>query len=838
MSDGIIKKIQLPNGNIYDIQSKPVIDLGNIDPSEYEDDREVFLNTLLQDGAYRFVWEDGDDYEYYVVVESMLENGYVYQKYWSSEEGSSVINHSTLIVEDGEVVDRSEENYMTLTDASIMFAVKNHAHYESKNAAMSVLDWCDSNALTFDNSKPFILYTDTLNSKNWIIERYATVRQPNYRFIKVYDMSDASHFYIRSGSLVGNSTVWGSWKEYPSNGVTDVLVNNGSVANNGIASISISDVGLSNDYSDLDNLPTIPSKTSDLTNDSGFITGYTETDPTVPAWAKASAKPSYNFSEIGSTPTTISGYGLTDAYTKTEVDNLFLALPEPMIFKGSLGTGGTITTLPTAAATNEGFVYKVITDGTYASQAAKVGDTFISDGSAWVLIPSGDEPSGTVTSVGVSNATNGGLSVSGTPVTSSGTITIGHSNVLTSEQTTSGIYPIKIDKNGHISEYGNAVTIPANTSDLVNNSGFITSPNVVYCTCDTAAGTVAKEATIVSGTLTSLTAGDQAIVKFVNTNTATNPTLNIAGTGAKAIKRYGTTAVGTTNATSWTAGTTFICVYDGTNWALVSWINTAYSEISEANITSSSSSSTGLVSGRRVKKAVETFAPVTSVNGQTGAVTIGSDVFYAEYNVTSFQDVKNAYDAGKTIITFDSRSGTTFYYPLCAYADTGGTEGFAFEKIDADCYYTRLILLDTDVWSTIDGYLPYNNLDGTPINLSEFNNDSGFITSASVPTKISDLTNDSGLMAFNDLVIEEYTKAYSNIAGGGNFSWDESVSKSGYYPVGVVGFNAARAGLCCEFAFITDVVVGSCTIRMHAKNTTSSSIQANTAKIYVLWIKV
>lgn len=46
----------------------------------------------------------------------------------------------------------------------------------------------------------------------------------------------------------------------------------------------------------------IPSKTSDLTNDSGFIT--TETDPTVPAWAKASTKPSYTASEVGAVPTT------------------------------------------------------------------------------------------------------------------------------------------------------------------------------------------------------------------------------------------------------------------------------------------------------------------------------------------------------------------------------------------------------------------------------------------------------------------------------------------------------------------------------------------------------
>ena len=39
---------------------------------------------------------------------------------------------------------------------------------------------------------------------------------------------------------------------------------------------------------------------SDITND-------------VPAWARATNKPSYNFSEIGSKPTTIAGYGITDA---------------------------------------------------------------------------------------------------------------------------------------------------------------------------------------------------------------------------------------------------------------------------------------------------------------------------------------------------------------------------------------------------------------------------------------------------------------------------------------------------------------------------------------------
>lgn len=52
----------------------------------------------------------------------------------------------------------------------------------------------------------------------------------------------------------------------------------------------------------------VPTKTSDLTNDSGFITGSQvpshETDPTVPSWAKASSKPSYTASEVGALPDT------------------------------------------------------------------------------------------------------------------------------------------------------------------------------------------------------------------------------------------------------------------------------------------------------------------------------------------------------------------------------------------------------------------------------------------------------------------------------------------------------------------------------------------------------
>ena len=52
-------------------------------------------------------------------------------------------------------------------------------------------------------------------------------------------------------------------------------------------------------YAKKTDLPTVPTKVSELQNDSGYITDYTETDPTVPSWAKAENKPTYSKSDVG-----------------------------------------------------------------------------------------------------------------------------------------------------------------------------------------------------------------------------------------------------------------------------------------------------------------------------------------------------------------------------------------------------------------------------------------------------------------------------------------------------------------------------------------------------------
>lgn len=173
-----------------------------------------------------------------------------------------------------------------------------------------------------------------------------------------------------------------------------------------------------------------------------------------------------------STVTENSTNVVTSGAVWTALDNL----PEPMLFKGTAtitksGSTYTVTVTNPSSISNvkEGFTYK-IDSAPDSDENFKVGDTLIAvtsnpgsnplDTTKWSLIPSGDEPSGTVTSVDIANdSDNGGLTVSGSPIISSGTITIGHTNKITAGYAgaagnTSGaeisMPNIQYDANGHI----------------------------------------------------------------------------------------------------------------------------------------------------------------------------------------------------------------------------------------------------------------------------------------------------------------------------------------------------------------------------------------------------
>lgn len=88
----------------------------------------------------------------------------------------------------------------------------------------------------------------------------------------------------------------------------------------------VAGTGLGGTYSNGTMTLTGPTKVSDLTNDSGYITTYTETDPTVPAWAKQSTKPSYTATEVGALPddtfipTNVSDLVNDEGYISSETD--------------------------------------------------------------------------------------------------------------------------------------------------------------------------------------------------------------------------------------------------------------------------------------------------------------------------------------------------------------------------------------------------------------------------------------------------------------------------------------------------------------------------------------
>ena len=90
--------------------------------------------------------------------------------------------------------------------------------------------------------------------------------------------------------------------------------------------------------------------------------------------------------------------------------------------------------------------------------------------------------------------------------------------------------------------------------------------SALYGTCSTASDTVAKVVTL--SDFNKLITGVTIHVKFTNSNTATNPTLNVNSTGAKSIYKYGTTVPGTTELTSWPTGAVVSFTYDGSAWIM------------------------------------------------------------------------------------------------------------------------------------------------------------------------------------------------------------------------------------------------------------------------------
>lgn len=320
-------------------------------------------------------------------------------------------------------------------------------------------------------------------------------------------------------------------------------------------------------------------------------------------------------------------------------------------------------------------------------------------------------------------------------------------------------------------------TVPTKTSDLTNDSDFQTGAQVgnaisaeaglmvPYGYCTTAAATVAKVVTV-SPAVTELTTGLTIAVKMQYANTGSNPTLNVNGLGAKAIKRYGTTAAGTSAASNWNANSIVILTYDGTYWMLADWNNTTYSGMTDAEYQAGTSTTNRLITPARLKAAIELHAPVQSVNGATGDVTVNVP--------TKTSDLTN--DSGfltsAPVTSVNGQTGAVTINVPTKTSDLTNDSGYITSApVQSVNGQTGAVNLDaTDV-----GALPDTTV--IPSKTSQLTNDSGFLTSApvtsvnnktgavsltasdvgalpsstAIPSATSDLTNDSGFITAADV---------------------------------------------------------------------------------------
>lgn len=125
-------------------------------------------------------------------------------------------------------------------------------------------------------------------------------------------------------------------------------------------------------------------------------------------------------------------------------------------------------------------------------------------------------------------------------------------------------------------------------ADINGNMDTLDGAFARFAVCSTAAATAAKTATI-SGF--KLFTGAVAYIKFSVKNTAANPTLNISGTGAKAIQYQGAAI----SSSYLNANRTYAFVYDGSVYQLIGDINTDTKYSVFTGATTSAAGKIGLV---------------------------------------------------------------------------------------------------------------------------------------------------------------------------------------------------------------------------------------------------
>lgn len=324
--------------------------------------------------------------------------------------------------------------------------------------------------------------------------------------------------------------------------------------------------------------------------------------------------------------------------------------------------------------------------------------------------------------------------------------------------------------------------------------------NIWYGTCSTSASSSPKSITTASGDF-SLTNGSMLVVKFSNTNSLSSASLQVDGGTAKAVYQLD----GTSNiANRWGGGEVVMFAYDGTKFILLDQTTASTTQygITKLNNTTSSTSTSEAATANAVKAAYD-HGGVQSVNGSTGAVSLsihnvpsggtsgqvlskasgtdydlawstpssgsvtdvevdGTSVVtggVAEIDLTGKSDVGHTHtksaitDFPTTVSSFTNDAGyITGYTETDPVFLASAAHGISSSDISSwngksDFSGSYNDLTDKPTIPTVNNATLTIQKNGSTVKTFTANASSNVTANITVPTKVSDLTNDSGFIS-------------------------------------------------------------------------------------------
>lgn len=220
--------------------------------------------------------------------------------------------------------------------------------------------------------------------------------------------------------------------------------------------------------------------------------------------------------------------------------------------------------------------------------------------------------------------------------------------------------------------YSTATTSAAGLMSATDKTK-LEATNIAYGTCATAAATAAKVVTLSGNTNWKLVPGSTVTVKFTYTNTASNPTLNVAGTGAKPI--WVNTAVITTSnlAYAGSASRPIKYVYNGTQYVCMGWSgdnNSTYALMTAAEATTGTATNAKLISAKVLHDKIEEMLPTLSSLGVTATA---AEINYIDGVTSNIQTQLN----GKAAASHTHSAATTSAAGFMSAADKTKLNGIS-----------------------------------------------------------------------------------------------------------------------------------------------------------------